>query len=715
MSVSNKFIEEISGDWTLKTTTADGLITLDTGLPGTTLITGDLSVVGNVNFTGNATFTSNDISYGTTAFSIPVPNGNIIATVDGSNVAYFYADGFSVIGNITGNYIIGNGAFLTGLPDPYGNANVAAYLPTYTGNLVSLQGDVITTANISGSYILGNGSQLTGMYSNVDVAAYLPTYTGNLNPGNISVADSANVGSITLTASTGNITGIDYATANYFVGNGSLLTDVLATGVGTLGNLSVTGNIVTGNISTAGVVSAAGDVTGGNLQTGGEISATGNAVAGNVLTGGEVSATGNVSGGNVLTGGLVSATANVTGGNIVTAGTVTAGGNILASGNLSIQGRIEGSNVKIGTDAGLSGQSYNGVAIGLNAGSTNQGLNAIAIGDGAGATNQSANSIILNASGNTLNSTNPGLYISPIRNDNANNSNVLFYNVATNELTYTNSLSLTGNIAAGNLQFVNASATGNVLIDGDLTVSGNAYLSGNIVGDRIQNGNTVIDIQTLGGNANVSVNGVNNVAVFTPGGLDVDGAVSVTGNVTGNYIFGNGSQLTGISAAVSVSKIENGTSNVNITTPNGNVTVSVDGTGNVAVFSASGLNLTGNLSVTGNVIGDYFVGNGTALTGVMADRGGDPNNWNTLTQMGVYTVNRVSWSGTTGTPLDSQVYVGLLEVKNSTGAALEQIFYPGTVQTGNAQTQWNRNYWSGTWTPWLYVVNNDQVVQGGDF
>ena len=99
----------------------------------------------------------------------------------------------------------------------------------------------------------------------------------------------------------------------------------------------------------------------------------------------------------------------------------------------------------------------------------------------------------------------------------------------------------------------------------------------------------------------------------------------------------------------------------------------------------------------------------------MSYRGTDSNNCNTLTQMGVYTVNRASWSGTVGTPLDSQVYVGLLEVKNSTGAVLEQIFYPGTVQTGNVATQWNRNYWSGTWTAWYLVTNNDQIVSGGDF
>jgi hypothetical protein len=47
---------------------------------------------------------------------------------------------------------------LTGLPATYGNANVAAYLPTYTGNLIALAGNVITTANVTGGNILTGGA-----------------------------------------------------------------------------------------------------------------------------------------------------------------------------------------------------------------------------------------------------------------------------------------------------------------------------------------------------------------------------------------------------------------------------------------------------------------------------------------------------------------------------------------------------------------------------
>lgn len=83
--------------------------------------------------------------------------------------------------------------------------------------------------------------------------------------------------------------------------------------------------------------------------------------------------------------------------------------------------------------------------------------------------------------------------------------------------------------------------------------------------------------------------------------------------------------------------------------------------------------------------------------------------------MGVYTVNRLSWSGTQGTPLDSQVYVGLLEVKNSTNTSIEQIFYPGTVDTSDAKIQWNRTNWSGSWSDWYKIVNDYQTIPGGEF
>jgi hypothetical protein len=70
--------------------------------------------------------------------------------------------------------------------------------------------------------------------------------------------------------------------------------------------------------------------------------------------------------------------------------------------------------------------------------------------------------------------------------------------------------------------------------------------------------------------------------------------VSVSGNVTGNYFIGNGSQLTGITSTSS--QIVNGTSNVAIVAANGNVQVAVAAVANSVVIGAGSLFVQGPIS-----------------------------------------------------------------------------------------------------------------------
>jgi hypothetical protein len=99
---------------------------------------------------------------------------------------------------IYGDYLVGNGALLTGIVanSSYNNANVAAFLPTYTGNLVSLTGPVITTANVVAGNIITGG--FLGVTGNITSVANI---TGNnlISSGRISA-----VGNIT---TVGNISG----------------------------------------------------------------------------------------------------------------------------------------------------------------------------------------------------------------------------------------------------------------------------------------------------------------------------------------------------------------------------------------------------------------------------------------------------------------------------------------------------------------------------
>lgn len=192
-------------------------------------------------------------------------------------------------------------------------------------------------------------------------------------------------------------------------------------------------------------------------------------------------------------------------------------------------------------------------------------------------------------------------------------------------------------IGVGGVGNVGVFSPTGLAITGDLSVSGNATLSGNILGDRIVNGTTSIDIQTASGNANISVGGTSNVTVFTTAGQEVTGnvsatgtitggnvvtagQVSATGNVTANYFLGNGSQLTGITATAT--EIINGTSNVSINSANANVTITVAGETNSSVFSPGSLftgivavpkTLTGNVVMANNCFGTII--NGTVITG----------------------------------------------------------------------------------------------------
>ena len=202
----------------------------------------------------------------------------------------------------------------------------------------------------------------------------------------------------------------------------------------------------------------------------------------------------------------------------------------------------------------------------------------------------------------------------------------------------------------------------------------------------ISNGTSNVTVVSSGGNVTVGVGGTGNVAVFASTGEYVTGLISATGNITGNNLAGK-------------------TLTINSITSDDSSYITIE----------DGLNVFGEISAVGNVMANTFVGNGVGLTSTLVDRGSDSNNWDLITQMGVYTVNRASWTGTINTPLDSQIFVGLLEVKNSMNMAIEQIFYPGTIDNTNIKMQWTRAYWSGTWTPWVLMTNDGQTLSGGEF
>jgi hypothetical protein len=64
----------------------------------------------------------------------------------------------TVTGNITGNYIIGNGSQLTGLPAGYADSNVATYLPTYSGVMTFAVANLHVSGGTSGQYLQTDGT-----------------------------------------------------------------------------------------------------------------------------------------------------------------------------------------------------------------------------------------------------------------------------------------------------------------------------------------------------------------------------------------------------------------------------------------------------------------------------------------------------------------------------------------------------------------------------
>ena len=148
------------------------------------------------------------------------------------------------------------------------------------------------------------------------------------------------------------------------------------------------------------------------------------------------------------------------------------------------------------------------------------------------------------------------------------------------------------------------------------------YTSGPVGSNVVISGNT---ITVLGANNNLVLagNGIGNIQANSSIMPSIDGVYDVGApsqridTVYAQYFVGNGSQLTGITTAGT--SLNWGTSNVKIVSSGGNVTVSVGGTSNIAVFSTGGANVQGNITSTGNITGGNVLGganvNATTHTG----------------------------------------------------------------------------------------------------
>jgi hypothetical protein len=167
-------------------------------------------------------------------------------------------------------------------------------------------------------------------------------------------------------------------------------------------------------------------------------------------------------------------------------------------------------------------------------------------------------------------------------------------NVSGTTYTVATAYGANGVFAIGNAATVGTTlgVTGNSS-GGNLTTGGQVSAVGNITGGNIITG-ALVQGASLSATANVQA-----------GNLRTTGQVSATGNITGaaniagNYFLGNGSQLTGLSLGVSVTKFVNGTTEGNIGVAGGNVNFDVGGTANVLVLTTGTAYFLGNVSTIG--------------------------------------------------------------------------------------------------------------------
>ena len=240
----------------------------------------------------------------------------------------------------------------------------------------------------------------------------------------------------------------------------------------------------------------------------------------------------------------------------------TADGNISAS-SLSLSGSVSSSLVPTG----------NGV---LNLGSTTNRWNDLYL---------SGDTLIMGPI--ILKSPSEGVF-SVLKSDGITPA-VISGNVSSTDLTASGDITATGNITGGNLSATDITASGFFIGDGGFL--SNVTAVSNVAVSQIANGSTVLSIAGSGGNLNATV-GAQPTLVVTDAGANVAGYITATGTVTATEFVGDikGSVFADDSVAI-------------VDAVNGIITADV---------------YAGVVEATGNITGQYFIGNGSQLTGLPA-------------------------------------------------------------------------------------------------
>ena len=283
----------------------------------TLTVTSATVVEGSPNFVQVATTpTASNFAYPVTVYTANYSPALPLSTITVGNA--------TVSGNVTAQYFVGNGAFLTGIVASggsgtnYSNVNVKAYTESMGfQNYGNVNVAALITTNGLTNYSNVNtaaylNSQGYNLYSNVNVAAYLTTYGGAIQSSNVQTT-TANIQA--LTASTNTATG-----ALRIMGGAGIRGNL------NVGSLDIPGALhtIVGNVSVTGAGTEYFNIGGnilaiqasfGSINATGAINTTGNLLASSIIgTIATASQTGITAVGTLAT---LSVTGNATVGNLV--------------------------------------------------------------------------------------------------------------------------------------------------------------------------------------------------------------------------------------------------------------------------------------------------------------------------------------------------------------------------------------------------------------
>jgi len=561
-----------------------GIITATGNITGA-----NLSTSGNLSVTGNATIGNVSVTGNLTAGNIVVDsivNGN-------SNVD---------ITNLNGNITMGV------------NGNADVFIATSNGVIVT--GTLNASANITSPQLISNIATGT--------APFIVSSTTQVANLSVATAGSANLAGTVTTNAQPNITSVGNLTG--LTSNG-IIDFINSTNVSLGSNaiVHITGGLNSQVLSTDGSGNLSWSTYSGSPIAGSNTEVQFNDTTGNL--GASANFTFNKTTNTLSVTNLSATTATIS---TINATTIVANGNINGlnlgtGGNITASGNIQGAYI-LGNGSQLSGlPSGTGIA---------NGTSSVTVPTSNG------NVVIASAGSTIANITGTGINVAGTLSV-SGDANV-------------------GNIGAINGVFTNISGNGSALtaitganVTGAVpyATTANAVALANVSG-----AGNIASLNTDGNSSNILYgNGVFSSAPVTYGNSNVatflasfgSNTITTTGNISIGYIIGNGQALTGITGSNVTGQVGNalvaGTvytnAQPNITSLGTLTSVTVSGNANIGNIGTGGLitatgNITGGnivtageVSATGNVAGNFFIGNGSQLTGIDATsiQNGDSN------------------------------------------------------------------------------------------